>query len=536
MKGPPTVGVVGGGIAGLSCAHRLQELGLAVTLYDTGKRGTGGRCSSRLWNGKLPVDHASQVAEARTASFQELLATLQKEGKTRRLGDDAVTSLKVPGVATPLGKDAIPRYIGVGGMGAIADALAAGLEDVRTDVWVSPNGGIRRNAGDGSWIVKEGKGVESRYDAVIVAHNGKCAERLTSRQPSSRVHALLRAKFAPRAPKTASPGSGRMTLNSMYSLLFEVPKGLMPADLGAVNYVTCDPTLRLLANNHAKHAPGGGADEPTEVWTALSSGAFGKAHKAAQEFIEGTEVETEVTNLMLEAVGRAVGLGEDAIPPSRLVASKLQLWGAAVPITAWDGGAFAWDADCTIGICGDWLMPAEKTDSYAAPSTIESAWLSGQALAEHMADAELRATSHGLQLGEGGGRFVPVDAGGFGEGGTAGASAWVSAPGASSPRSSSPPNTRRRDSTPPKKAASSDQLFVRNVPYAASEGEIQELFATAGKVVFVKLLEGSDGRPRGQARVRMESASDAQAALALDGRELGGRSIKVQNDERRKVG
>ena len=57
------VGVIGGGLSGLSCASRLQELGVAVTLYDTGKRGPGGRASSRLWR-NAPVDHAAQFAEA----------------------------------------------------------------------------------------------------------------------------------------------------------------------------------------------------------------------------------------------------------------------------------------------------------------------------------------------------------------------------------------------------------------------------------------------------------------------------------------
>ena len=50
-----TVGVIGGGAAGLSCALRLQELGQQVTLYDTGKRGPGGRASSISEGGRLCV-------------------------------------------------------------------------------------------------------------------------------------------------------------------------------------------------------------------------------------------------------------------------------------------------------------------------------------------------------------------------------------------------------------------------------------------------------------------------------------------------
>ena len=55
-------------------------------------------------------------------------------------------------------------------------------------------------------------------------------------------------------------------------------------------YVQCEPSLRFLSNNGAKHAHEGGL---SEVWTVLSSASFGQAHKAPQEFLEGTEKEAE---------------------------------------------------------------------------------------------------------------------------------------------------------------------------------------------------------------------------------------------------
>jgi phytoene dehydrogenase-like protein len=328
---PPRVGIIGGGVAGLSCAARLQELGVAATLYDTGKRGPGGRCSSRTWRG-VPADHAAQFAEARTATFAAFLESLASEGKVRRLEGGAVATLTAPGVAETEAHDAekIPRYVGVGGMGALTDALASSVADVRTDVWVSPNGGIRRER-DGCWTVREAKGVDARYDAVVIAHNGKCAERLTSRQPSRAVHALLRTRFAPRPPVRASAGGGRMTLNSIYSLLVEVQAGVLPAaELGACNFVACEPSLRMLSNNARKQhggGGGGGGGRETEVWSVLSSASFGKEHKAAQEFLEGSEKEAEVTGLLLAAVSRACGVDPTRLSQS-VVASKLCVTGA----------------------------------------------------------------------------------------------------------------------------------------------------------------------------------------------------------------
>ena len=61
----------------------------------------------------------------------------------------------------------------------------------------------------------------------------------------------------------------------------------MPEGRGGVDgaYVEHEPSLRYLGCNDAKHGSGKGT-AGTEVWTVLSSGAFGKAHKVAQEQLD----------------------------------------------------------------------------------------------------------------------------------------------------------------------------------------------------------------------------------------------------------
>lgn len=49
------VAVIGGGISGLSCAVRLKELGYTPTVFDTGRKAVGGRCSSR----REEIEHGS---------------------------------------------------------------------------------------------------------------------------------------------------------------------------------------------------------------------------------------------------------------------------------------------------------------------------------------------------------------------------------------------------------------------------------------------------------------------------------------------
>jgi predicted NAD/FAD-dependent oxidoreductase len=153
------------------------------------------------------------------SAFHEWLAQLEADGFVRPWTGLGV--LGEGGAFTPAPEGSTPRYIGIGGMGAIAEQLAGGL-DIRQDCWVSPNGGIfteRGSADDGGggWCVQESKKVQTRFDAVVVAHNGKCAERLTSKIEARDVHMLLRARFAT-AATGGGPGGGRMTLNSMYSL------------------------------------------------------------------------------------------------------------------------------------------------------------------------------------------------------------------------------------------------------------------------------------------------------------------------------
>ena len=250
-----SVAVIGGGIAGLSCARRLQELGVASVVYDTGKRAPGGRASSRLWRGAV-VDHAVQYAGASTAEFADVLRGLEEEGRLRRWGDDRIGALECGAFTPSAASPHPPRYIGgVGsteGMATFAAWASVGL-DVRQDVWVPPNGGLRRS--HGAWLVGGGSRATTSpvpYTDVVIAHNGKCAERITSRTPARNVHALLRARFA-RKLRSGALGGGRMTLCSVYSLLFEAPADAMPRHFDGATVEGSD-RIRWLSNNAAKCA------------------------------------------------------------------------------------------------------------------------------------------------------------------------------------------------------------------------------------------------------------------------------------------
>jgi RNA recognition motif-containing protein len=84
----------------------------------------------------------------------------------------------------------------------------------------------------------------------------------------------------------------------------------------------------------------------------------------------------------------------------------------------------------------------------------------------------------------------------------------------------------------------STRLYVGNMSYTTTEMDLRDLFAAAGTVTDVRvMLDRETGRPRGFAFVEMSSSTEAQAAIAqCDGREFGGRALKVNQAEERGAG
>ncbi len=74
-----------------------------------------------------------------------------------------------------------------------------------------------------------------------------------------------------------------------------------------------------------------------------------------------------------------------------------------------------------------------------------------------------------------------------------------------------------------------NKLFVGNLPYSTSDGELQELFAQFGDVVSCNVAKDREtGKPRGFGFVEMQSQEQAEAAIkGLNGHTLGNRQISV---------
>ncbi|NNL86483.1 MAG: RNA-binding protein [Myxococcales bacterium] len=79
------------------------------------------------------------------------------------------------------------------------------------------------------------------------------------------------------------------------------------------------------------------------------------------------------------------------------------------------------------------------------------------------------------------------------------------------------------------------KLYVGNLPFSTSEEELRTVFEAHGTVASVNLISDREtGRPRGFGFVEMGEESEAESAIrALDGTDLGGRTVRVNEAQER---
>ena len=391
----PSCAIIGGGISGLRCAQVFADK-FDVTVFDTGRLRPGGRCASRLpgdrhaeaderpsqqyqYLSHCTVDHAAQIITVPNGeifhSFADQVEKWESTGVLAKFESGSLFSVeedRASGFRLNEFPNEQPAFYGTQGMCFIPlEMIKERSFKVVQDVWVSPSNGVRYQRKSGQWKVQAQGKTLGYFDKLVIAHNGKCADRLMSKSPAKSVHQLLQVNFAATVPKH---GGNRMTLNSIYSLTFVLRHQDLPLlkafpDSLKGAFIQNESNLRYLTCQSRKHYSENLED--VEVWTLLSSAPFAKKYKAPQEFLP-EEVARSVTDLMLRSLEQSVSLPEQSLQP---VESRLQLWGAAVPLNTWQNECnFIFDEEFQVGVCGDWLCH---------PS-IGGAWTSGEQLALHM--------------------------------------------------------------------------------------------------------------------------------------------------------
>lgn len=212
---------------------------------------------------------------------------------------------------------------------------------------------------NGLWRLFENEKPRGEYDAIVIAHNGKCANR------------LLSTSGLPLLTKQMK----RLELSSVWALLaaFEDPLPIPHNDSRGVfegAFVRDVDSLSWMGNNTRKLFPM--QTGTPECWTFFSTAAYGKRNKVPQENIPKVTAE-KVKEDMLGGVEHALGLAKGSF--QQPIYTRVQLWGAALPMNT-PGVPCIFDPLGRAGICGDWLTG----------SSIEAAILSGTSLANHIAN------------------------------------------------------------------------------------------------------------------------------------------------------
>jgi RNA recognition motif-containing protein len=78
------------------------------------------------------------------------------------------------------------------------------------------------------------------------------------------------------------------------------------------------------------------------------------------------------------------------------------------------------------------------------------------------------------------------------------------------------------------------KIYVGNLPWSATEGELRELFGSIGTVHSVAVITDREtGRSRGFGFVEMDDGDAEKAIADLNGRELGSRPLRVNEAQER---
>jgi RNA recognition motif-containing protein len=78
------------------------------------------------------------------------------------------------------------------------------------------------------------------------------------------------------------------------------------------------------------------------------------------------------------------------------------------------------------------------------------------------------------------------------------------------------------------------KIYVGNLPFSSTEQDLQDLFSQHGTVESVKVITDREtGRSRGFGFVEMDETGANAAMEALNGSELGGRTLRVNEARER---
>ncbi len=294
MSKPP-VGIIGGGMAGLSCAVQLAQHGFASRIFDKG-RGPGGRMATRrvaVGEREVQFDHGAQYFTARDPAFVAVCSAWQADG-----------------VVAPWPAAGTGAMVGTPGMNAPLKQMAHGVDVL----WAQQIDHITLE--NGLWRV-QGADMTEYFERLVVAVPAEQAAQL----------------LASAAPALADEAS-RAVSDPCWAVMavFAAP---LPVSGDTIR--GAGAKVSWAARNGAK--PGRAA---AESWVIHASPDYSRA------ILEQTAEEAGAQILAQFFV-------QAGIAPARPVHLAAHRWRYAMAAPA-SGPSARWDAGLQIGVAGDWLV------------------------------------------------------------------------------------------------------------------------------------------------------------------------------------
>jgi renalase len=286
--------IIGAGMAGLTCADALKDVGHNVALFDKG-RGPGGRMSTRRMTtplGNVSFDHGAQYFTARESGFRRLV--------------DAWCEAKIALPWPTAGDDA---WIGIPGMNAPVRHMAAS----HAVAWGSLVTGMVRKT-NRWWLVGD-FGEKGPFDALILAIPAEQAAAILSLHDFAMARIAMMARSQP-------------CWTAMFA--FDAPLD------NVAPVIRNQGEIAWAARNSAKPGRCG-----PEAWVVQANASWSDCWLEAP--LE------QVSQMLLAALAEQAGR---AVP--KPIASAAHRWRYALSAGTGDGAL--WNPDLGLGACGDWLL------------------------------------------------------------------------------------------------------------------------------------------------------------------------------------
>jgi predicted NAD/FAD-dependent oxidoreductase len=324
LKPRLSVAIIGAGLAGLSCATRLQTLGFQVQVYEK-SRGPSGRMSTRHGEG-WSIDHGAQYFTARNPVFIEELNTWIKAG----VAADWNPRLSVyEGEQWRESNSTEHRYVGIPAMNSPGQYLAKTIS-IEFNQTIDK---IYRQ--DEKWFLHslENGDIAQSFDYLVLAI------------PAPQSYALTKL-----ADRSIEAICSRVNMQGCWTVMASFSEEVsMPFDAAFIN----GEIISWISRNNSKPGRTG-----QETWTIHANPQW------SQQWIELNK--EEASKRILESA-KKLGLN------CQKAEISIHRWRYASGAINTEMG-FILNKNRKLSLCGDWLNGGR----------VEGAWLSGYKLANAM--------------------------------------------------------------------------------------------------------------------------------------------------------